>query len=723
MTQATTNTNDYATFQTMLVGAAETAYSESDAADFAYSTALIGIESTLASADLGAAAGFESDIALLESAYQTEIADAQLAYDKQAVVDEALGYTDRLWFEIDYHIIPADDGSEGSGLFVGEAVESALHSIATYDFWAPYNHQYLDLLAGYESTTRGLEETFQADVLTEDVAYLTTDIAESTAQAHAVSSNNNGANGELLGAEVGTVASLISNATTHATSDISTSTEAGNAEITVYSSTLSAERSAGEALASALIESSNAAINRAYSLAGNTLSAIVDSIANQSNSPAPAVDTTNFLSDGTEIERSNRYDETFFEKGIARLEFVWDVFVGFEQGTAQGGLNIVNGVQDSVIGLANLPATGINGMAVLHESVGILPEGSTRIPYIPSPDWSYGMITQEDPNLHEWSKFLGASGVETLTGTWLGRIRGAAVADDLVRKGSNEIADILRTKCFARDTLVSTIDGLCPIGKIAPGTMVSSFDFDEGVWRHREVTERIDSLFDGILVAIETDYEKIEATSHHPVWILRGQDLHLRQTPDRFDHRQDQGLSLQGRWVHSHELQEGDITIGKDGEEYEIKKVRHRPVVAFPVSNLTIGDYHNYAVGEKQLLVHNESICQEGEEWLRGLVEDGIITPKAAEQYLDGFDNAAEVLQRIKLLAGSADDVASFLGFAKTKLRSHGQAVYKDGRRYISRDVDGHSGGYWKMAHTAEGLRSKTTRVGTYDRFLNRIGD
>ena len=214
-TQATTNTNDYATFQTMLVGAAETAYTSADAADFAYSTALIGIESTLASADLSAAAGFEADIALLESAYQTEIADAQLAYDKQAVVDEALGYTDRLRFEIDYHIIPADDGSEGSGLFVGEAVESALHSIATYDFWTPYNHQYLDLIAGYETTMRGLEETFQADVLTEDVAYLTTDIAESTTKSHQVNENVDTSNGNLLATGSGTTNTLIGNETAH----------------------------------------------------------------------------------------------------------------------------------------------------------------------------------------------------------------------------------------------------------------------------------------------------------------------------------------------------------------------------------------------------------------------------------------------------------------------------------------------------------------------------
>jgi len=52
-----------------------------------------------------------------------------------------------------------------------------------------------------------------------------------------------------------------------------------------------------------------------------------------------------------------------------------------------------------------------------------------------------------------------------------------------------------------------------------------------------------------------------------------------------------------------------------------------------------------------------------------------------------------------------------------------GQAVFTDGKRFITRDLDGHNGGAWKMARSVEGLMSKETRLGTYDAALKRIGD
>ncbi len=45
-----------------------------------------------------------------------------------------------------------------------------------------------------------------------------------------------------------------------------------------------------------------------------------------------------------------------------------------------------------------------------------------------------------------------------------------------------------------------------------------------------------------------------------------------------------------------------------------------------------------------------------------------------------------------------ATRAAKKLGFNKTNETVHnGQAVYKKGKRYISRDLDGHNGGAWKM--------------------------
>ncbi len=71
-----------------------------------------------------------------------------------------------------------------------------------------------------------------------------------------------------------------------------------------------------------------------------------------------------------------------------------------------------------------------------------------------------------------------------------------------------------------------------------------------------------------------------------------------------------------------------------------------------------------------------------------------------------------------------ATAAATNLGYTKTNELSNGQAVYKKGNYYISRDIDGHNGGAWKRAASAAKLGSKTTRDGTYNADLTtRIGD
>ncbi len=65
-----------------------------------------------------------------------------------------------------------------------------------------------------------------------------------------------------------------------------------------------------------------------------------------------------------------------------------------------------------------------------------------------------------------------------------------------------------------------------------------------------------------------------------------------------------------------------------------------------------------------------------------------------------------------------ADQKARELGYKKTNYRSHGQPVYRKGNRYITRDVDGHNGGAWKMADSVKNLGSKKSRMGTFTRDL-----
>lgn len=75
-----------------------------------------------------------------------------------------------------------------------------------------------------------------------------------------------------------------------------------------------------------------------------------------------------------------------------------------------------------------------------------------------------------------------------------------------------------------------------------------------------------------------------------------------------------------------------------------------------------------------------------------------------------------------------AKQVAKSLGYDATNYRSHGAKVFKRGKngkgpKYITRDQDGHNGGAWKGASTVEKLSKKSTRSGTYDENLKRIGD
>jgi uncharacterized protein RhaS with RHS repeats len=101
----------------------------------------------------------------------------------------------------------------------------------------------------------------------------------------------------------------------------------------------------------------------------------------------------------------------------------WDWVWGGIQGTGQGVLNIANGLQDTAIGIANLPATAVNGIAWAEEKAGVLdPNAPLRAPKIPSPDWSRGVITQEGGqgwgDTHNWSKAAGATGVSAAVAAW-----------------------------------------------------------------------------------------------------------------------------------------------------------------------------------------------------------------------------------------------------------------------------------------------------------------
>ncbi len=101
---------------------------------------------------------------------------------------------------------------------------------------------------------------------------------------------------------------------------------------------------------------------------------------------------------------------------------------------------------------------------------------------------------------------------------------------------------------------------------------------------------------------------------------------------------------------------------------------------------------------------------------------------KSANSKIDTEKNIPQATRTIekaakKFTTKEATEMAEKLGFKKTNYFSHGQPIFKKGSKYITIDMDQHNGGVWKMADSVENLSRKSTRLGTYDEFLNRIGD
>ena len=173
--------------------------------------------------------------------------------------------------------------------------------------------------------------------------------------------------------------------------------------------------------------------------------------------------------------------------------------------------------------------------------------------------------------------------------------------------------------------------------------------------------------------------EEIVCTGGHPFYVLNAEE-------DRKIVRY-QGVKSDknGRWIEAKELKTSDKLLLSDGTCAIINSVAvetlENPETTY---NFEVEDFHTYFVSESNVLVHNR--CKEVEA------------------------------------------VAKKLGYSKVKgQQSHGQAVFANKKasrelRFITPDLDSHNGGYWKAASSIKNLGSKTTRSGTYDMFLRRIG-
>ncbi len=130
--------------------------------------------------------------------------------------------------------------------------------------------------------------------------------------------------------------------------------------------------------------------------------------------------------------------------------------------------------------------------------------------------------------------------------------------------------------------------------------------------------------------------------------------------------------------------------------------------------------YTQFLSKKKDYFIHKENVTT-----TQGVV---INASKKATSYIKNHQknvrsSSVVINSAKKLTTKDINKIAKKLNFKKTNYYSHGQPVFRKGNLYITPDVDSHNGGIWKMATSIENLRSKKTRIGTYDVSLKRIGD
>lgn len=219
--------------------------------------------------------------------------------------------------------------------------------------------------------------------------------------------------------------------------------------------------------------------------------------------------------------------------------------------------------------------------------------------------------------------------------------------------------------CFVEGTDVLTESGFVDIEKVSIGDYVWATNVATGETVLKQVTQTFINEASE-LMHITVNGEEIICTNEHPFYVpIKG-------------------------WTAACQLRAGDRLQLVNGDYVIVEQVQHE-ILEAPVTvyNFEVEDFHTYYVTDSAILVHNA--C--------------------------GMNNS------------EAKSAAKELGYTKVKgVTSHGNAVFVNYKapsylRYITADTDGHIGGAWKAASTIQNLASKSTRSGTYDIFLNYIGE
>lgn len=234
------------------------------------------------------------------------------------------------------------------------------------------------------------------------------------------------------------------------------------------------------------------------------------------------------------------------------------------------------------------------------------------------------------------------------------------------------------THSFLAGTPVVLADGTrMAIEDVRVGDAVLVTDVGRGLTTVRPVTRTIttdtDREFTTLTVAVDGRPRTLTATDNHPFWV-----------------------ESEHRWARAEDIRRGMTLRGAEGGALPVVRVAHdeKPRRTY---DLTVRGIHTYyvGVGGQAVLVHNNN----------GDCNRNTVTRPQAE------------------------DIASYLGYTKTKRRSAGGAAIwenKKGKpRYITWDRTGHKGGIFKGSNDPNPFQTtrKSGREGSYDLDVSPDGE
>ena len=150
------------------------------------------------------------------------------------------------------------------------------------------------------------------------------------------------------------------------------------------------------------------------------------------------------------------------------------------------------------------------------------------------------------------------------------------------------------SSCFPAGTGVPTLAGPMPIERIRAGDRVLAVDPQSGELAYKAV-QRTTRRGMTPIVKINCADHSVRATPGHPFWIVGS------------------------GWQVAKHVEPGDrlFTVGGSAQ---VESIEQEP--ATPVFNLVVNDFHTFAVGELQVLVHDNSPLRTGAALVPGLLAE-----------------------------------------------------------------------------------------------------